>query len=53
MSGRDAGATYTGTVTSKKTFFIFFNRATALTREPIAQKTQSGVRKTLLGMKNV
>jgi len=34
-------------------FFRFFNKATAHTREPIAQKTQSGVRKTLLGMRNV
>jgi len=40
-------------------FFLFFNRATAHTSEPIfahndiAQKTRSGVRKTLLGMRNV
>jgi len=37
--------------------FLFFNRATAHTREPIVahncSKTLSGVRKTLLGMRNV
>jgi len=30
-------------------YFVFFNRATAHTNEPIAQKTRSGVRKTFLG----
>jgi len=48
-SRRHVGATYTGTVA----FFIFFNRATAHTREQfsrtIAPKTRSVVRKTLLG----
>jgi len=55
MSGRDAtwGATYTGPVT-------YFYASTKLQPIPviqcsrtIAQKTQSGVRKTLFGMRNV